>query len=121
MLKFSRLMWDKQCTIVSDEKDASSDGRKRRQMWVLCLYLQRHTDLLPTHKLHIIEKEESYFQRQPLDNVLMWKRHLDIILDPQNNPPKIKITQKFWPPAPPAGRPRQRKEKLLAHPRKKKV
>ena len=100
ILEFSRIMWNERCTIVAAERDASYDGRKRRQMWILCSYLNRNPDLLPPHKLHIIQKEQSYFQRQPLDNILMWKRHLDIILDPHHNPQKTKITQHFRPPTP---------------------
>ena len=100
ILEFSRIMWNERCTIVAAERDASYNGRKRRQMRILCSYLNRHPDLLSSHKLHIIKKEHSYFQRQPLDNILMWKRHLDIILDPHHDPKKTKITQHFRPPTP---------------------
>ena len=41
VLEFSRLMWNERCTIVAAEKEATYDGRKRRQMWILRSYLQR--------------------------------------------------------------------------------
>ena len=95
ILEFTRIIWNERCTIVAAERDASYDGRKRKQLWILCSYLKRNTHLLPPHKTHVIQKEEHYFQRQPLDNILMWKRHLDVILDPHHTTPKTTIKHHF--------------------------
>ena len=59
------------------------------------MFLQRHNDLIPQHKQHLIEKEPSFFEQQPFANIEMWKRHLDIVLDPTHTPQRGKITQYF--------------------------
>ena len=100
ILEFSRIQWNERCKIVAAEKEFSYDGRTRKQLIKLCTYLQQNPDLIPTHKQHLIQKETTYFQHQHLDNILMWKRHIDIVLDPQHVSSKSKITQHFLPPKP---------------------
>ena len=65
------------------------------------------------------KKGPSYFLRQPLDNILIWQRHIEIILNPTLVPQKGKITQHFKQPQPP--RSRKRKQTIqMATPKKKK-
>ena len=64
----------------------------------------------PPHKLHLIQKEPSFFIRQPLDNVLMWQRHIEIILNPAQVPEKGKITQHFKKPKPTRAKKRKKTE-----------
>ena len=89
------LMWNERCTIVHNEKKLTYEGRIRKKYHHLCEYLKRHPDLLPVHKHHRILKASSYFDHQPFANIEMWKRHIDIVLDPTHIPQKAKITQHF--------------------------
>lgn len=49
----------------------------------------------------------------------MWKRHLDIVLDPTHNPQKTKITQHFRPPTTTTTSRQKKKRKAPAFPKKK--
>ena len=108
ILEFSRLMWNKRCTIVQNEREFTFGGRIRKKNNHLCLFLQQHSDFLPENKHHLI-KNPLFFDQQPFANIEMWKRHIDIVLDPTYTPQKSKITQHFR--KPPPLLPRQRKRK----------
>lgn len=88
-------MWQERCKIVAAEKEASYEERQRKQLWTFCRYLQHNPDLIPQHQRRLIQKNETYFQRQTFNNVLMWKRKLDIILDPNIVDPNEKLTSHF--------------------------
>lgn len=80
---------------AAKERDLSYEGRQRKKLWRLCYYLKNHPNELPEQKHHLIDKNESYFSRQPFHNIMMWKRHVDIILDPNYLKEKEKISSHF--------------------------
>ena len=73
ILEFSRLLWNERCTIVNNKKEFTYEGRIRKKYNHLCIFLQRHNDLVPQHKQHLIEKEPSLFEQQPFPNIKMEK------------------------------------------------
>ena len=95
LIEYVRLMWKERCDIVAAERDASYEGRQRRQLQAFCKYLQLHPDMIPQYQRSLIMRDDRYFQSQPLNNLLMWKRKIGIILDPTIIDQRNKLTSHF--------------------------
>ena len=80
ILEFNRTMWKNRCDIVQLDKKATYDQRQRMDITRMFHYLQDHPDKVPPHSEHYMNKHASFFERSPLDVLLMWKRGLKIRL-----------------------------------------
>ena len=60
-LKFTRIIWNERCTIVQCDNEHTYEARTRQKLQNVCTYLQRHQELVPTHKHHLIKKRTKFF------------------------------------------------------------
>ena len=61
ILEFTRIIWNERCTIVQSENEHTYETRTRRKLQNVCTYLQRHQDLVPSRKQHLVKKEPYFF------------------------------------------------------------
>ena len=73
LLEYHCVMWKQRCDIIAKENDLSYEGRQRKDIYSLCLYLKSHPDELLSQDMHYTNRDENFFSKSPLDNVLMWK------------------------------------------------
>jgi len=95
IIEFTRSMWKIRCGIVSDEKKATYEQRQRMDIYRLFKYLLSHPDEVPPNANHYLEKDESFFFKTSLDNVLMWKRGLEVGLEDTNTHKKTTLKQYY--------------------------
>ena len=89
ILEIYRTMWKHRCDYIAQGNEQSYEGRQRYGIYSLCQYLQANPTRLLHHDLHYIDRDEAFFSRSPLDNVLMWKNRIIAFLnskDPGTQP-----------------------------------
>ena len=84
MLEFNRTMWKSRYNLIAEAKTVTYDERQRQDTIQLHQYLQQISEEVPDHAQHYLEQNEVFFQRSPIDNVLMWKRGVQASLDAPN-------------------------------------
>ena len=84
LLEYHRIMWKHRCDVIAKENELSWEGRQRKDMSLLCLYLQSHPDELLSHDLHYVDKTERFCTHSPFDNVVMWKNRIEQCLVNKN-------------------------------------
>ena len=77
-------MWKNRCSLIAAEKTESYAERQRQDTIRLHQYLLQTSDEVPDHSQHYLQQNETFFQRAPLDNILMWKRGIQTGLDNPN-------------------------------------
>lgn len=111
ILEFHRSLWKIRCDIVATEKKASYEHRQRLDAQRLFHCLQNYQDEITAHTLHYLDKHESFFEQTSLDNILMWKRGLEVSLETNNMHRKTTSKQYFCRQRPAVLPPQKRKEK----------
>ena len=89
LLEIHRNMWKQRCDIIEQENEVSYEGRQRKDMYSMCLYLKSNQDQLLPQDLHYIDRDEHFFSTSPFDNVMMWKNRIEQCLknkDPDAQP-----------------------------------
>ena len=78
ILEHNRTMWTTRCDIMSERKSATYEMRQHADISQLFSYLKENPNELPSHAHHYLDEHISFFERAPFDNVLMWKRGVEI-------------------------------------------
>lgn len=73
LLEFNRTMWKNRCNLITLAKTATYDERQRQDTLRLHQYLLQTPDIVPDHAQHYLQKDETFFQRATIDNILMWR------------------------------------------------
>ena len=95
ILEYNRTMWGNRCNIVAEEKTATFETRQRVDIHRLYLYLKQNPNELPTQAHHYLEEHESFFERAPLDNILMWKRGVEVSITSKTTHRETNIKRYF--------------------------
>ena len=77
LLEYHRIMWKHRCDAIANENEFSYEGRQRKDMYLLCLYLKSHPDELLSQDHHYVDKTERFFTHSPFDSVVMWKNRIE--------------------------------------------
>ena len=76
ILDFNRKLWKERCDIVHAETNSRYEDRQRHEIWQLREYLLSHKNLIPHTDWHFLKKDNSFFFRDNLDNVLNWEKRM---------------------------------------------
>ena len=85
LLEFNRTMWKNRCNLITLAKTATYDERQRQDTLRLHQYLLQTPDIVPDHAQHYLQKDETFFQRATIDNILMWRCGIQTGLDNPNS------------------------------------
>ena len=86
--KYSRIQQSplgERCDILHAESDCTHQDRQRQEIYNLCQYLRQHKNLISDQDHHFLRKDQSFFFRSPIDNVLNWEQRMIISLKPTKN------------------------------------
>ena len=61
-------------------------------MYSLCKFPQTHLTELLEKDLHYIDRDDKFFSKSPIDNVLMWRRRIEICIN-NKSPSTITTSQ----------------------------
>ena len=75
---FNRKLWKERCEIVHAETNCTYEDRQRHEIWQLREHLLTHKTLIPHNDWHFLKKDNSFFSRGNLDNVLNWEKQMMI-------------------------------------------
>ena len=84
ILEYNRTMWQTRCNNIAENKTATHEMRQCMDISRLYSYLKQNPDKLPMHTHHYLEEHSSFFERAPLDNILMWQRGVEVSLNSKN-------------------------------------